>query len=250
MPSRIVQVPWEPGLTGKGIYWPEANKLETWADPRHHVDVYGEGDYGQAHCLGIDSKGNCWHEGDLSDEDWENPNAMPLDQLARSLHHLDPRLTPRRMNPEYDWDFNASAAKHSHQLGWMPGAYGKGLIHDGEVHTWPTSGDDGEPSHPEYASEHLALPEGEDAYIHSPTWDTAFQIDPQGRVNVFEPEKADEIGQQIESADPNLKVNYNHDYAWNFGPTEPMKTTPDSEDEKRLHNVEISNDWEVPTVDA
>jgi hypothetical protein len=237
MPSRIIQVPWEPGFTGKGIYWPEIEKLETWSDPRHHIDVYNAGDYGQAHCLGIDSNGNCWHEGELNDEDWENPNGLPVDQLARVVHRLDPRLTPRRMNTNYNWDFNASA-KRSHVLGWQPGEYGKGLVHNNEVHTWGTGNiEGGEPTHPDYVERQFP----DEEYFDSPIWNTAFNIDAVGNTRVYEPEHSEKIGPLIESADPRLKVNYNHDYDWDMGPTEGLPTKPDSEDEARMHNVEFSN---------
>lgn len=247
-------VPWRPGLNGKGIYWPSHDYLETWADPRHHIDVLKGGPSMIGHALSIDSQGNTWHQGVFGPGEMdEAEDGIPLEEVAQSIQRHDPRLTPRRMNSDYDWDFT-SAWKFAHVLNWQPGQYGKGLIHNGEVHTWPTEAmggfrvEDGQPGHPEYVKEQMGIPERE--FIRSPLWETAFAIDPEGKLNIYEPKKTQGIGQAVEAADPRLKANYGGDYDWSFGPTEPMKTSPDSEDEKRLHNVEISNDWETPTIDA
>lgn len=144
------------------------------------------------------------------------------------------------------WPQTTSRVAANHMLNWQPGQYGKGLVHEGVVHTWPTNDDpDGQPGHPQYAQENLGFNTGEHFWNH-PTWETAFTIDPEGRTVLFEDRP--DIAETVQQADPRLKVNSLHD--WDFGPTEPTRTEPDSEDEKRLHNVEISNDWEAPTIDA
>lgn len=244
----LIPLTWEPGLHGKGLYFPSTDKLTTWSDPRHHSDVWYDDEHypepGVAHHLDIQPNGQYVDQGAFNRDMENNNEGLDEGELAQAIQRHEPRLTDR--DPGHEWSFSKVAT-----LAWQPGSFGKGLIHEGEVHTWPTSGEDGEPSHPEYASAHLALPEGEDAYLHSPTWDTAFEIDPHGRVNAYDSDRAEEIGQQVESADPRLKLNYNRDYHWDFGSTEPQKMEPDMDEHGNLHGVQFTNDSPgVATVDA
>jgi GNAT superfamily N-acetyltransferase/2'-5' RNA ligase len=245
----LIPLSWEPGLHGKGLYFPSSDKLTTWSDPRHHSDVWYDDEHypepGVAHHLDIQPNGQYVDQGAFNRDMENNNEGLDEGELAQAIQRHEPRLTDR--DPGHEWSFS----KVAHQLGWQPGEHGKGLVHNGEIHTWGV-GDaaDGWPSHPEYADKNLGM-HTEPEFVESPTWDTAFQMDPDGRVNVYEPQKAQQLGQQIESADPRLKLNYNSDYDWDFGSTEPQKTEPDMDEHGNLHGVQFTNDSPgVATVDA
>jgi 2'-5' RNA ligase len=114
------------------------------------------------------------------------------------------------------------------QLNWEPGTPGKGMLDpQGNVHTWPTSGQDGRPSHVQYAEKVFGLNhpkgmvnEGGDYDPHGgewegqPTtfWDTCFNISQAGRVKFYKP-RPDQYGENdprdyrhiVEQADPRIK---------------------------------------------
>jgi 2'-5' RNA ligase len=246
----LIPLSWEPGLHGKGLYFPEADKLTTWSDPRHHSDVWYDDEHyplpGVAHHLDIQPNGQYVDQGGFNREMEDNNEGLDEVDLAQALKRHDPRLTDR--DPGHEWSF----AKVAHALGWQPGEHGKGLIHDGEVHTWGVGDDpDGQPTHPEYAQQNFNMNEGQ--YANHQMFESAFQMDPKGNVNIYEdhPDTINQVAQAVESADPRLKANVLHDYDWDFGNVEPMKTEPDMDEHGNLHGVQFTNDEPgVSTVDA
>lgn len=96
--------PWEPGAWGKGIYYPETGALQTWADDRTHLDVWGDDENanqpGSAHHILIRPNGTVRDQGafDRNFGDAEGD----VEGLHRALGELDPRL---RLDPSNTWDF-------------------------------------------------------------------------------------------------------------------------------------------------
>lgn len=110
-----------------------------------------------------------------------------------------------------------------HALNWRPGEYGKGLVHDGAVHTWGVgSNQDGYPTHPEYAEKAFGMNEGQ--YGGHMMFDTAFGINPEGALNVFDdngwsshPENEGKVAVEAMAVDPRLYVPGDDKPAtWNF----------------------------------
>jgi hypothetical protein len=110
-----------------------------------------------------------------------------------------------------------------HALNWKPGEYGKGLVHDGAVHTWGVGANqDGSPTHPEYAEKAFGMNEGQ--YGGHMMFDTAFGINPEGALNVFDdngwssnPENEGKVAAKAMEVDPRLYVPGSDKPAtWNF----------------------------------
>jgi hypothetical protein len=106
-----------------------------------------------------------------------------------------------------------------HMLNWMPGKWGKGLIHDGGVHTWNTDTYDNEPTHPQYAEEVLGMTPSD--WLHHPDFDSAFLIHPTGKVSFYEPKY--QLEQDIQNVDPRLvtdreirPTDWNFQNPWSF----------------------------------
>jgi 2'-5' RNA ligase/GNAT superfamily N-acetyltransferase len=246
----LIPLSWEPGLHGKGLYFPQTDKLTTWSDPRHHSDVWYDDEHypepGVAHHLDIQPNGQYVDQGAFNREMENNNEGLDEGELAQAIQRQEPRLTDR--DPGHEWSFS----KVAHQLGWQPGEHGKGLVHNGEVHTWGVGDNpDGQPTHPEYAQQNFDMNEGQ--YANHQMFDSAFQVDPKGNVNIYEdhPDTMSQVAQAVESADPRLKANVLHDYNWDFGNVEPTKTEPDMDEHGNMHGVQFTNDSPgVATVDA
>lgn len=88
-------------------------------------------------------------------------------------------------------------------MNWDLGKYGKGLVHNGNVHTWGTDVYDGQPTHPQYAEQALDMTASD--YLHNPIFDSAFQIYPHGEVGMYESQG--DLPRIIEQADPRLKIH-------------------------------------------
>lgn len=110
-----------------------------------------------------------------------------------------------------------------HALNWRPGEYGKGLIHGGAVHTWGVGpNQDGSPTHPEYVEKAFGMNEGQ--YGGHMMFDTAFGINPDGALNVFDdngwsshPENKGKVAAEAMAVDPRLYVPGDDKPAtWNF----------------------------------
>src|SRR5512146_113392 len=110
-----------------------------------------------------------------------------------------------------------------HALNWRPGEYGKGLVHDGAVHTWGVGpNQDGSPTHPEYAEKAFGMNEGQ--YGSHMMFDTAFGINPEGALNVYDdngwsshPENEGKVAEKAVAVDPRLYVPGDEKPAtWNF----------------------------------
>ncbi len=109
-----------------------------------------------------------------------------------------------------------------HVLNWRPGEYGKGLVHEGAVHTWGVGpNQDGSPTHPEYAQQ-FGLNESQ--YGDHKMFDTAFGINPEGALNVYDdsgwsshPEKEGKVAAEAVAVDPRLYVPSDDKAAtWSF----------------------------------
>jgi hypothetical protein len=148
---------------------------------------------------------------------------------------------------DYDqWDFHSKVAAQGsagHQLNWDLGRPGKGMLDpEGNVHTWTTEGQDGTPSHAQYAEQVFDLkhPQGLVDEVNwkgydphggewegQPTsfWDTAFNISRAGRVKFYKP-RPEQYGENdprdyrriVEEADPRFKdVGFHGKEQWHFG---------------------------------
>lgn len=196
---------WTPGNHGKGIVTPEG-EAHTWnvdrqdGTPNHQEyleSVLGAHDanpYTEYNAFEIGPEGRVY----------EGPS---------DIDKLDPRLVPTDK-----WRFQAA---EQHRLGWDPGQYGKGLVHDGAVHTWGVGKhEDGSPTHSEYAEKALGV--NEDQFVDHTMFDTAFGINPEGVLNVFDdngwsshPEDYGKVAAQAEEADPRLRTNPSQG-TWDF----------------------------------
>lgn len=150
--------------------------------------------------------------------------------------------------PDRVWDFNSKKASGEIEP-WEPGKPGKAIY-------WPNEDKFISWSGPQHHA---------DLWMTDPTEAHHLDIYPDGRYvdeGVFGGDEgddwewgshgmgADELAQAIRSHDPRL-IPVSSRGQWDFGPTEPMRTEPDSEDESRMHNVEISNNEPgVATIDA
>lgn len=122
------------------------------------------------------------------------------------------------LSGKWAWIFNSAI---QHQLGWQPGQYGKGLIHNGVVHTWGVGvNEDGSPTHPEYVETSFGMNEGQ--FANHRMFDTTFGINPEGGLNVYDdngwsshPENAGKVATQVETADPRLGTNPSQG-TWDF----------------------------------
>ena len=102
----------------------------------------------------------------------------------------------------------------NHVLNWHPGEYGKGLVHDGAVHTWGVGANqDGTPTHPEYAERAFGLDGDTYQYEEHPMFNTAFGINPEGALNVYDdngwslhPENEGKVAAEATAVDPRLYV--------------------------------------------
>jgi hypothetical protein len=198
---------WTPGSHGKGIVTPEG-EAHTWNVDRqdgmpNHQEylerVFGARDtnpYTEYNAFEIGPEGRVY----------EGPS---------DIDKLDPRLVPTDK-----WNFQSRA---QHRLNWRPGEYGKGLIHDGAVHTWGVGANqDGWPTHPEYAEETLGLERDENG--EHPVLDTAFGIHHEGVLNVYDdngwsshPENEGRVATEAMAADPRLRVpSSDKPVTWNF----------------------------------
>lgn len=132
-----------------------------------------------------------------------------------------------------------------HVLNWKPGEYGKGLVHDGAVHTWGVGpNQDGSPTHPEYAEKAFGMNEGQ--YGNHMMFDTAFGISSDGALNVYDdngwsshPENEGKVAAEAMAVDPRLYVpGHDAPASWNFigGVTK--------NDEKWQLAREASGSWE------
>jgi hypothetical protein len=110
---------------------------------------------------------------------------------------------------KWKWFFNSS-----HQLGWQPGTWGKGLVHNGDVHTWDTGVYDGQPTHPQYTEQNLDIPSQQ--YLNYKLFNTAFQIHPDGKVRFWDPVDND-LRDLVQSTHPHLDTYASpFDSAWSF----------------------------------
>ena len=100
--------PWELGLWGKGVYFPETGTLHTWGDERTHLDALGEDENatqpGAAHHIIIRPNGTVRDQG-VFDRDF-GPAEGDVEGLHRALRELDPRL--RLDSPSEGWDFGST----------------------------------------------------------------------------------------------------------------------------------------------
>jgi hypothetical protein len=190
---------WTPGNHGKGIVTPKG-ETHTWnvdrqdGTPNH--PEYLEQALG-AHDTNPYTEYNAFEIG---------PEGKVYEGPA-DIDKLDPRLVPTNK-----WRFQSVT---QHQLGWEPGQWGKGLIHDGAVHTWGVGpNQDGSPTHPEYAERAFGINGEPGHYEHHDMFDTAFGITPEGMLNVFDdnswsshPENYGKVAAQAEAADPRLRTN-------------------------------------------
>src|ERR1035441_4067344 len=177
---------WTPGSWGKGLTTPEGD-IHTWnvnqvqGDPHHMVyvaDEFKDGIYAQPAeypSFQIDPNGKVFG------------GAIPHD-----INKLDPRL----ILDKKAWDFQSAT---QHQLGWSPGQFGKGLVHNGIVHTWGVGvNQDGSPAHSEYAEKSFGM--NEDQFLNPTIFDTAFGMSPEGVLNVYDDNGW--VAAQAETADP------------------------------------------------
>ena len=99
-----VAAAWEPGQWGKGIYYPETGVLQTWADDRTHLDVWGDDENynqpGSAHHIVIRPNGSV-HDQGAFDRDFGDSQS-DVEGLQRALRELDPSL---RLDAPSDWSF-------------------------------------------------------------------------------------------------------------------------------------------------
>src|ERR1039458_3688906 len=118
------------------------------------------------------------------------------------------------LSGKWAWIFNSAT---QHQLGWQPGQWGKGLVHDGNVHTWNTGVYDGQPTHPQYAEQKLGLsPEEWLSDNKNNGFSTAFQVHPDGKVRFWDPVDND-LRDLVQSAHPHFDTYASpYDSAWNF----------------------------------
>lgn len=92
-----------------------------------------------------------------------------------------------------------------HRLNWEPGQRGRGFIFGGDVHTWPTVGEDGEPTHDDYLYE-LGINDLPDYSRLHP-----FRISAEGLVGFTEPSTS--AAARVTMADHRLRVTgrtYSH----------------------------------------
>lgn len=136
--------------------------------------------------------------------------------------------TPHLYDPDSTWKIGPGGEGQQqifsaveHHLGWEPGQWGKGLVHDGAVHTWGVGeNEDGSPTHPEYAEKAFGM--NDDQFGNHAMYDSAFSVSPEGVLNVFEdngwsshPENSGKVAAQAETADPRLRTNPSQG-TWDF----------------------------------
>ena len=202
------QLNWTPGNEGKGLVAPDGS-IHTWnvddGQAPHHTEYLEE--------MGIDP----WHPetGELRDDVMDAISSFDIS--PEGLHHgplglekVDPRL---RKRPQA-WNFQSAT---QHQLGWQPGQWGKGLVHNGSIHTWNTGVYDGQPTHPQYAEQKLGLsPEEWLSDNKNNGFSTAFQVHPDGKVRFWDPVDND-LRDLVQSAHPHFDTYASpYDSAWNF----------------------------------
>lgn len=190
---------WTPGNHGKGIVTPEGY-VHTWnVDRQDGSPIHQE--YIE-HNLGV-SDGNPY----TVRREYNGFDIGPEGRVYEGPPDID-KLDPRLVQTD-KWNFQSAA---QHRLGWRPGEYGKGLVHDGAVHTWGVGpNQDGSPTHPEYAEKAFGMNEGQ--YGGHMLFDTAFGIDPEGALNVFDdngwsshPENEGKVAAEATAVDPRLYV--------------------------------------------
>lgn len=93
--------PWEPGMQGKGVYWPEDDHLSTWqSDPDawdteiHHGDVVFDDENigrGWGHHLDIYPDGKVMNQGAF-DENYDDVPGLQPARLDKALKSHNPHL--------------------------------------------------------------------------------------------------------------------------------------------------------------
>jgi|SRR5208282_859862 len=105
--------PWEPGASGKGIYFPETGQVVTWVDNGlTHSDVWFNTKYehvpGPAHHFNIDSAGGVTDQGAIN-RNFETEEGDP-EGFAQALEAYDPAL---KLVTKDQWSFNSTEPQPS-----------------------------------------------------------------------------------------------------------------------------------------
>jgi hypothetical protein len=192
---------WKPGEGGKGII-DDDGSIHTWNthnDAPHHFQYLAElkGDpkeYGNGNDY-QEGLGK-WYERSMQYE----PFHIEADGGVYDAHNaildehvgLNPKVyeLPGIKDPKADWHFAQQLHPHHN---WKPRNEGKGIVVDGDIHTWNTD-DDGSPHHFQYLAELMGdhndydsaggnYEKGFDKWYDKSMRSQAFHIDPEGSVD-------------------------------------------------------------------
>ena len=185
---------WEPGNSGKGAIingQPHTWVTENLGGSPHHIQYMRGMGFSDDEIYQTDLAGKSRIKDTLPSSDWVTigPEGHYTSEGFSGEHPVDPTAFARsqpglKYIPDVDrWENKVWSKLADSTMNWQPGQWGKGLIIDGQLHTWSTTNDDGyfgSPHHFQYLANKGYIPRDMNAWWSNPRFNNAIVIGPQG----------------------------------------------------------------------